>query len=70
MAIFKSNPEKTLQRDIDAAVATHERLLAKLFQAEEAVTCHTAAAKQSALKGDDGELDVGHQQKDERAHSG
>jgi hypothetical protein len=57
MAIFKSDPEKTLQRSIDAAVATHERLKAKLFQAEEAVTCHTVAAKQSALKGDDGELD-------------
>ncbi|MBV8699042.1 hypothetical protein [Bradyrhizobium sp.] len=57
MAIFKSNPEKAVQRDIDAATANCERLSAKLAEFEQAVARHSDAAKQAALTGDDAELD-------------
>jgi hypothetical protein len=58
MALFKlSNPEKAVQRDIDAAIANRERLSAKLAESEQAIARHAAAAKQSALNGDDDELD-------------
>jgi hypothetical protein len=58
MAIFKSsNPEKAVQRDIDAATANLERLSAKLAESEQAVARHADAAKQAALTGDDAELD-------------
>jgi septal ring factor EnvC (AmiA/AmiB activator) len=58
MALFKSsNPEKAVQRDIDAATANRERLSPKLAEAEQAVARHAAAAKQAALTGDDAELD-------------
>jgi hypothetical protein len=58
MAIFKSsNPEKAVQRDIDAATANRERLSTKLAESEQAVARHAAAAKHAALTGDDAELD-------------
>src|SRR5246127_1211147 len=58
MALFKlSNPEKTVQRDIDGAIANRERLSAKLAESEQAIARHAEAAKQSALNGDDDELD-------------
>src|SRR4029077_19687235 len=57
MALFKSNPEKAVQRDIDAATANRERLSAKLAESEQAVRRHADAAKQAALAGDDAELD-------------
>ena len=58
MALFKSsNPEKTVQRDIDAATKTRERLSAQTIELEQAITRHAAAAKQAALTGDDAELD-------------
>jgi hypothetical protein len=58
MAIFKSsNPEKAVQRDIDAATANRERLSAKLAESEQAVSRHADTAKQAALTGDDAELD-------------
>jgi hypothetical protein len=58
MALFKSsNQEKAVQRDIDAATANRERLLAKLAEAEQATARHAAAAKQAALTGDEAELD-------------
>jgi hypothetical protein len=58
MAIFKSsNPEKAVQRDINAATVNRERLSAKLAEAEQASARHAAAAKQAALSGDDAELD-------------
>src|ERR1700756_1786068 len=58
MALFKSsNPEKTVQRDIDAATKNRERLWAQLVEFEQAVARHQAAAKQAARTGDDAELD-------------
>jgi hypothetical protein len=58
MALFKSsNPEKAVQRDIDAATKNRERLSAQLVEFEQAVARHAAAAKQAALTGDDAELD-------------
>jgi hypothetical protein len=57
MALFKNNPEKTVQRDINTATANRERLSAKLAEAEQAAARHAAAAKQAALSGDDAELD-------------
>jgi hypothetical protein len=58
MALFKSsNPEKTVQRDIDAATTNRERISGKLAEAEQAIARHAAAAKQAALTGDDAELD-------------
>jgi hypothetical protein len=57
MVLFKSNPEKAVQREIDAATANRARLSAKLAESEQAVARHAAAAKQAALTGDDAELD-------------
>jgi multidrug efflux pump subunit AcrA (membrane-fusion protein) len=57
MAIFKSNPEKSVQRDIDAAAKNRERLSAQLVEFEQAIERHAAAAKQAALNGDDADLD-------------
>ncbi|WP_166302400.1 hypothetical protein [Bradyrhizobium sp. 2S1] len=58
MALFKSsNPEKTVQRDLDAAIKTRERLSAQIVEFEQAIVRHAAAAKQAALTGDDADLD-------------
>lgn len=58
MALLRSsNPEKAVQRDIDAAAANRERLSAKLAESEQAIARHAAAAKQAALTSDDAELD-------------
>jgi hypothetical protein len=58
MAIFKSsNPEKAVQREIDAASVNRERLASKIAESEQAVARHADAAKQAALTGDDAELD-------------
>lgn len=58
MAIFKSNPEKTIQRDIDAATANRDRLSTKLAECDQAIARHASAAKDSALSGDDAGLDA------------
>ncbi|SFJ01655.1 hypothetical protein [Bradyrhizobium sp. Gha] len=59
MALFKSsNPEKVLQRDIDAAKANRERVSARLAECDQAVARHAASAKDCALNGDDAGLDV------------
>ncbi|MGY4364364.1 thioesterase domain-containing protein [Bradyrhizobium sp. LB1.3] len=58
MAIFKSNPEKTIQRDIDAATANRDRLSANLAECDQAIARHATAAKESALSGDDAALDA------------
>ena len=48
MALFKSSsPEKTVQRDIDAATKIHERLSAQIVEFEQAITHHAAAAKRA-----------------------
>jgi hypothetical protein len=58
MAIVElSNPEKAVQRDIDAATGNRERLSVRLVESEQAVGRHAGAAKQAALTGDDAELD-------------
>jgi hypothetical protein len=57
MALFKNNPERKVQRQIDAAATNRERLSAKLAEAEQAAARYAAAAKQAALSGDDAELD-------------
>jgi hypothetical protein len=46
-----------VQRDIDAVTSNRERLSSRLAESEQAVARHAAAAKQSALTGDDAELD-------------
>ncbi|WP_284273518.1 hypothetical protein [Bradyrhizobium iriomotense] len=46
-----------MQRDIDAATKTRERLSAQIVEFEQAITRHAAAAKQAALTGDDADLD-------------
>ncbi|MDN4982223.1 hypothetical protein QY049_03155 [Bradyrhizobium sp. WYCCWR 13022] len=59
MAFFKSsNPEKVLQRDIDAANANRERISARLAECDQAVTRHQVSAKECALSGDDAGLDL------------
>ncbi|WP_152033486.1 hypothetical protein [Bradyrhizobium sp. DOA9] len=59
MAFFKSsNPEKAVQRDIDAANANRERVSARLAECDQAVTRHLASAKDCALSGDDAGLDA------------
>lgn len=58
MALFASaSPEKTVQRDFDAATKTRERLSAQIVEFEEAITRHAAAAKQAALSGGDADFD-------------
>jgi hypothetical protein len=58
MAIFKTSPEKTLQRDRDAAKANVERLAAKLAAAEQAVIVAKTAVQAAALDGNDAALDA------------
>ena len=54
MALFKSsNPEKHLQREIEAAKANRERLSANLAESEAAITRQTTLAKDAAVGGDD-----------------
>jgi len=58
MALFKSSyQEKNVQRDIDAAAKTRERLSAQSVEFEQAIMRHAAAARQAALTGDDADLD-------------
>jgi hypothetical protein len=49
MAIFKTDPMKSLQRDIDAARANRDRLAAKLSQSETSVTARRSEAQQLAF---------------------
>jgi len=58
MAIFKSNPEKAVQRDIDAAKANQQRLTTRLVENDAAIARHTARAREAALSGDDAGLDA------------
>jgi hypothetical protein len=58
MALFKSNPEKAIQREIDAAHANRERVSARLADCDQAIARHAAAAKDCALTGDDAGLDA------------
>lgn len=58
MAIFKTTPEKQIQRDIDAAKTNRERVSARLAECEQAIARHSAAAKDYALTGDDAGLDA------------
>jgi hypothetical protein len=58
MPIFKSNPVKTVQRDIDAATANRERVSARLADCDQAIARHAASAKDCALTGDDVGLDA------------
>jgi hypothetical protein len=59
MALFKpSNPERNLQREIDAAMANRQRMSAKLTECEDAITRHSTAAKDAAVSGDDAALDL------------
>src|SRR5258708_24434221 len=55
--LFKTSPEKQLQRDIDAAKANRDRLAAKLAESETAITQHTEAARRLAVDDDDAGLD-------------
>jgi hypothetical protein len=59
MALFKSDPQKTMQREIDNARVNHDRLSAKLLESETAVIARKAAARALALDAtaDDGALD-------------
>jgi hypothetical protein len=56
MAIFRTSPEKTLQRDRDAAKANVDRLAAKLKDAETAVIAAKTTVQAAALSGDDAAL--------------
>lgn len=58
MGIFKSTPEKTIQRDIDAATANRDRLSTKLSECDLAIARHATTAKEHALSGDDAGLDT------------
>jgi chromosome segregation ATPase len=59
MALFKSsNPEKTLLREIDTAMANRQRLSSKLAESEEAITRQATLAKDGAVSGDDAALDA------------
>jgi predicted nucleic acid-binding Zn-ribbon protein len=59
VALFKSsNPEKALQREIDAAMSNRERLSAKLAECEAAITRQATLAKDYAMSGDDAALDA------------
>jgi hypothetical protein len=53
MALFKSNPEKTMQRDIDAAKSNRGRLSAKLAETETAIIARRSAAQALACDGAD-----------------
>ncbi|MBR0868490.1 hypothetical protein JQ614_44725 [Bradyrhizobium diazoefficiens] len=58
MRIFKSPPEKTVQRDIEAAIANRERVSARLADCDQAIARHASAAKECAVSGNDAELDA------------
>ena len=58
MALFKSNPEKAIQREIDAAHTNRERVSARLAECDHAIGRNAVAAKDCALIGDDAGLDV------------
>jgi hypothetical protein len=58
MALFSKNPEKTLITDRDAAKSNHDRLAARLADAESNVIACKTASQTAALDGDDGSLDV------------
>src|SRR5229473_1892711 len=59
MAIFKSNPERTLQRDIDAATVARNKLIERLAETEAAVIDLRKAAERLAFDGaDDATLDA------------
>jgi hypothetical protein len=58
MALFSKSPEKTLSNDRDAAKANHDRLAARLADAESNVIACKMASQTAALDGDDGSLDV------------
>lgn len=58
MRIFKSTPEKTIERDIEAATANRERVSARLAECDQAIARHASAAKDCALSGDDAGLDA------------
>lgn len=53
MAIFNRDPQKAMQRDIDAAKANLTRLRAQLGEAEAAITQHREQAKIAAVTGAD-----------------
>ena len=58
MALFKSNPEKTLQRDIETAISGRDKLVARLADADVAVAERGATARQLALNdATDGDLE-------------
>jgi hypothetical protein len=58
MAIFKSSPEKSLQRDRDAALSNRDRLAARLTSAEDNVIATKSAAQRAAIDGNDALLDT------------
>lgn len=58
MRIFKSPPEKTVQRDIEAAIANRERVSARLADCDQAIARHASASKECAVSGNDAELDA------------
>lgn len=58
MRIFKSTPEKTVQRDIEVVTANRERVSARLADCDQAIARHASAAKDCALSGDDAGLDA------------
>src|SRR3954451_11759593 len=58
MAIFKTNPEKAIQRDIDAAIANQQRLTARLAENDQAIMRHGQTAKDCALGADDAGLEA------------
>jgi hypothetical protein len=53
MAIFNRDPQKAMQRDIDAAKANLTRLRAQLAEAEAAIVQHREQAKTAAVTGAD-----------------
>jgi hypothetical protein len=53
MALFKTDPQKTMQRDIDAAKTNLTRLRTQLADAERAVSTHREQAKTAAVTGAD-----------------
>lgn len=58
MRIFKSTPDKIVQRDIEATTANRERVSARLAECDQAIARHALAAKDCALSGDDAGLDT------------
>jgi hypothetical protein len=54
MAIFKSDPMKTLQRDLDAARLNRDRLAAKLSESETSAAARRGEAQQLAYDNEEG----------------